>query len=223
MCHAGLGSESGGALGRELPSHHPPAFFSSGLPPGLGHSRHRYTHPGAGWEAGRRLLAGAVPGGPCSQSKERSGPDLAPAPSDRGVAGGATSLPVISSPRAPSGPVFPSYGLQHPPPGVWHVTEGGQKGTRQAGSGAEAGSGPAAGGRPWQGEEPPEQNQAGPVGRDELERPKVEQSRPQPMRGQGQEPGSWPGKETLDLRPAQGEAGVGGLRGHLPQQTLTQH
>lgn len=38
----------------------------------------------------------------------------------------------------------------------------------------------------------------------------MEQSWPEPTGGQAQEPGSWPGKETLDLWREWGEAGVGG-------------
>lgn len=77
---------------RELPSHHPPAFLSGVLLPGLGHSQHPVPPPLAG-EAGRRLLAGAVPGGRFSQSKEWSGTDLAPASSDIDTAGWVASLP----------------------------------------------------------------------------------------------------------------------------------
>lgn len=53
----------------------------------------QHPHPSAGWEAVRRLFAGAVPGGRFSQSKEPSRTELAPAPSDIDVAGWMTSLP----------------------------------------------------------------------------------------------------------------------------------
>lgn len=60
---------------------------------GLATPRVQHPHPSAGWEAVRRLFAGAVPGGRFSQSKEPSRTELAPAPSDIDVAGWMTSLP----------------------------------------------------------------------------------------------------------------------------------
>lgn len=69
------------------PFPHPPAFFSMGLLPGLGHSQH--SAPPLLSRVGRQAeaFAGAVLGGQFSQSKERSRTELAPASSDVDIAG----------------------------------------------------------------------------------------------------------------------------------------
>lgn len=91
---------------------------------------------------------------------------------------------------------------------MWHVTEKGQRGTGHARSGAEPGEGQAeVASRHRQEEEPPEQDKAGPVGRDQLEQPEAEQGCACPKRGQDQEPGWWQGKEMLALRGSWGGRG----------------
>lgn len=117
--------------------------------------------------------------------------------------------------------MFRSWGLWHHIPRVWHVTEKGQRVAHDAWSGAEPGEGQAeVASRHRQEEEPPEQDEAGPVGRDQLEQPKVEQSSPCPKRGQDQKPGSWQGKEMLALQRALGRQGL--ASGHLRRQRVIQ-